>query len=89
MSLLDLAKEAAAAYHAANDGNATPEQAAELRVLVPEVCRLVGEADAARALAIALADPADALTCYRALAAKLAPRRSGAEGWPWLAEETR
>ena len=49
----------------------TPEQAAELRRIVPEVCRLCGEADPDGALAIALADPEAALTCYRALLPEL------------------
>jgi hypothetical protein len=50
----------------------TAEQASELRALVPYVCQLVGEADADAALALALADPAAGLTCYRALVAELA-----------------
>lgn len=48
--------------------SATPEQAAALRALVARVAASWPEAERAEALAVALADPADALTCWRALA---------------------
>lgn len=50
---------------------ATPAQGAELRALVARVAASWPEAERAEALAVALADPADALTSWRALAAEL------------------
>lgn len=52
---------------AANDA-ATPEQAAELRTLVGVIAADWPPDEQAKALAVALADPASALTCFRALA---------------------
>lgn len=49
---------------------ATPEQAAELRRLVPEQCRRYNEPDAERCLRDALADPENALAAYRLLASQ-------------------
>lgn len=73
MNLLDIARAALA--EAAPSPTAatvtTPAQAAELRALVARVAASWPEAERAEALAVALADPADALTCFRALAAEL------------------
>jgi len=55
---------------AANDA-ATPEQAAELRELIALILANESEADRPEALAVALADPDAALTCFRALAADI------------------
>lgn len=52
---------------AANDA-ATPEQAAELRRLVAVVAADWPADEQTAALAVALADPVSALTCFRALA---------------------
>lgn len=65
-------KAAILAELAANDC-ATPEQAAELRELVAVVAADWPEAERREALAVALADPASALTCLRALAENLRP----------------
>ena len=48
---------------------ATPSEAAELRELVSLVAADWPEAERAEALAAALADPEEALACWRALAA--------------------
>ena len=50
---------------------ATQEQAAELRELVALVAAAWPDAERAEALAVALADPVDALICWRALVAHL------------------
>ena len=52
--------------------SATPEQAAELRQLVAIVAADWPADEQAEALAVALANPADALTCFRALATERA-----------------
>ena len=57
---------------AANDAT-TPEQAAELRALVARIAATWSARDRGEALAVALADPADALICFRALVADIEP----------------
>jgi hypothetical protein len=59
---------------------ATPEQASELRALVARVANDWPEAERAEPLAVALADPADALTCFRMLEAEMAAPRKYPEG---------
>lgn len=79
MNLLDIARAALAEVAPSPPvapAAATPEQGAELRALVALVAADWPEAERAEALAVALADPADALTCFLALAAELpAPPR--------------
>lgn len=58
----------------ANDSDATPEQARELRELVAIVAADWPANEQAEALAVALADPEAALTCFRALAPERQPR---------------
>lgn len=73
--------EGVAQLHSLGDATcnnpATYEQAAELRALVATVAADWSEVERAEGLAVALADPNDALTCWRALAmghaAKAAP----------------
>ncbi|MCC6197758.1 MAG: hypothetical protein IT518_25185 [Burkholderiales bacterium] len=57
---------------------ATPEQERELRALLAVVAADWPDRD--EALAVALRDPADALTCFRYLAADKAPSRKYPEG---------
>lgn len=52
---------------------ATPEQAAELRAHLARIAATWTDDDRAEALAVALADPADALICFRALVADMGP----------------
>lgn len=66
MNLLDIARAAVA--EVAPSPPATPAQTAELRALVALVAESWPEAERAEALAVALADPEDALKCWRALA---------------------
>lgn len=72
MNLLDIARaaraEVAPSPQAAIKPETTPAQVAELRALVALVAASWPEAERAEALAVALTDPADALTCWRALA---------------------
>lgn len=73
MNLLDIAR-AALADVAPSPPTATaptPAQESELRALVARVAASWPEAERAEALAVALADPADALTSWRALAADM------------------
>lgn len=70
MNLLDIARAAlveVAPSPPAAPAAATPAQEAELRALVACVAASWPEAERAEALAVALADPADALTSWRAL----------------------
>ncbi len=72
MNLLDAARLALAEAKVP-EFRATAEQAVELRELVWLVAADWPEDQRAEALAAALADPVDALTCYRALAANKRP----------------
>lgn len=66
-------------FASANDGTArpiaTPKQEAELRALLARIAATWSDDDRAEALRVALADPADALICVRALVAELEPKR--------------
>lgn len=73
MNLLDLARSALpvdCSPEGATKTTATPQQARELRELVGMIGADWSDADRAEALAVALADPDAALTCFQALVAE-------------------
>lgn len=72
-------REASQNFASANDGTARPvatsEQAAELRELLARIADGWTDDDREEALRVALADPAGALTSFRALVADMEPDR--------------
>jgi Spy/CpxP family protein refolding chaperone len=79
-SLLDIARNKLRNKHATSSENGTQQAHTELRKLVAEVYSADTNADQAEALAAALADPDDALICYRAIVAETRATIAKAKG---------